>query len=123
MTRRHRINVNKEKGIDELTPLYELLTNELTLVSMENKPKRLATLAHQNLFRLWCRINRSDNIDPEKAKQGKPKYPEIINYGTIKNHVVPFAWSIGVTPPGHPQPQFENPQTVAEAEGILKEAS
>ena len=101
MTRRHRIIVDDEKGIDELTPLYELLTNELSQVCFENRGNRFASIAHQNLFRLWWRLSRIDLLG--KGKVGFPGYPEELTYGTIKGYVVPASWSNGIRVPGQPQ--------------------
>lgn len=109
MTRRHRIHE------DELEPVFEALTDQLAVIAVTHEADMVPLLKHIHLFRIWWRI--------KEAREGKPSYPIPITYGTIRNHIGTVSQSIGVTPPGHPQPQFENmsPQTVAEAEGILTE--
>ena len=110
MTRRHRIHEA------ELEPVFEAITDQLAVLAATHDADMVPLLRHIHLFRIWWRI--------KEGREGKPSYPIPLTYGTIRNHIGTVSQSIGVTPPGHPQPQFENPQTVAEAEGIpIEEAS
>ena len=101
----------------EITPIALVLRDHLTLMVPLYDPDTPLTSDETSIFHALYRF--------ENHHRGKPAYPQPENWGTLAAYLgvmVPLQ-SIGVTPPGHPQPQFENPQTVAEAEGIPKEAS
>ena len=94
-----------------------ILREKLTEMVPLRDPESYLCKEERNVFHVLYRF--------ENHRVGKPAYPEPETWDTVASYLgvmVPLQ-SIGVTPPGHPQPQFENPQTVAEAEGILKEAA